>query len=66
MYNTFEELKNDCMKCEACPLHSGRTNLVFGTGNPEAEVMFVGEGPGEKEDLAGEPFVGRSGQLLDK
>ena len=49
-----------------CPLGETRTNLVFGVGNENAEVMFVGEGPGEQEDLKGEPFVGRAGQLLDK
>ena len=54
------------MNCSQCELAEGRTNLVFGVGNPNAEVMFIGEGPGEQEDLKGEPFVGRSGQLLDK
>lgn len=66
MYQSFEELKNDCMQCNKCRLGETRTNLVFGIGNPEAKVLFVGEGPGEQEDLKGEPFVGRSGQLLDK
>ena len=50
--------------CTRCKLHSGRTNLVFGVGNPEARLMFVGEGPGADEDEQGEPFVGRAGQLL--
>ena len=50
--------------CTRCKLHSGRTNLVFGVGNPEATLMFVGEGPGADEDEQGEPFVGRAGQLL--
>lgn len=51
-------------ECTRCKLHSSRTNLVFGTGNPHAELMFVGEAPGADEDLRGEPFVGRAGQLL--
>jgi uracil-DNA glycosylase family 4 len=52
--------------CTACGLHSGRTTSVFARGNPEAELVFVGEGPGYHEDQAGEPFVGQAGQLLDK
>lgn len=59
------ELKNKCLNCRECPLWETRTNLVFGVGNPDAEVMFIGEGPGEQEDLQGEPFVGRAGKLLD-
>ena len=59
-------LKEQCMNCTACGLAQTRTNVVFGVGNPQAEVMFIGEGPGENEDLQGEPFVGRGGQLLDK
>lgn len=59
------DLKEKCLDCKKCRLCEGRTNVVFGVGNPEAEVMFVGEGPGEQEDLRGEPFVGRAGQLLD-
>ncbi len=66
MYDNWENLKNACYQCEKCELCSTRTNLVFGVGNPNAEVMFIGEGPGEQEDLKGEPFVGRGGQLLDK
>jgi uracil-DNA glycosylase len=53
-------------ECSRCKLGPGRTKLVFGVGNPAAELMFVGEGPGEDEDLQGEPFVGRAGQLLTK
>ena len=53
-------------ECTRCKLGAGRTNLVFGVGNPAAELMFVGEGPGEDEDRQGEPFVGRAGQLLTK
>lgn len=52
--------------CTRCPLHKFRTNIVFGEGNPEADIMFVGEAPGQQEDLSGRPFVGRSGQLLDQ
>jgi DNA polymerase len=54
------------MTCTRCPLASGRTQVVFGVGNPEADLLFVGEGPGREEDLIGEPFVGRSGRLLDR
>ena len=66
MYDNWEALKTDCMECRKCSLCETRTNLVFGVGSENAEVMFVGEGPGENEDLQGEPFVGRAGQLLDK
>ena len=52
--------------CTKCPLHEGRTRTVFGEGDPEARLMFIGEGPGENEDLSGRPFVGRAGGLLDK
>ena len=66
MYQTWEELKNACAACRKCELCETRTNVVVGVGSPEAEVMFIGEGPGENEDLQGEPFVGRAGKLLDK
>ncbi len=66
MYNTFEELRNECMGCRKCGLAETRTKLVFGVGNENAKVLFIGEGPGANEDLQGEPFVGRGGQLLDK
>lgn len=66
MYSTWEELEGACRNCTKCGLCEGRTNVVVGMGNPHAKVMFVGEGPGEQEDLQGKPFVGRSGQLLDK
>ncbi|MCI1951660.1 MAG: uracil-DNA glycosylase [Clostridiales bacterium] len=66
MYENWETLKSACLECQKCDLCKGRTNLVFGVGNPQSKVLFVGEGPGEQEDLKGEPFVGRSGQLLDK
>jgi uracil-DNA glycosylase family 4 len=61
---TLEELRTFIGDCRRCKLWSGRTNLVFGVGNPKAKLMFVGEGPGRDEDLQGEPFVGRAGQLL--
>ena len=61
---SLEELRAAIGDCERCKLCSGRTNLVFGVGNPKAKLMFVGEGPGRDEDLQGEPFVGRAGQLL--
>jgi DNA polymerase len=57
-------IRNELGDCRRCKLWTGRTNLVFGTGNPEAELVFVGEGPGADEDLQGEPFVGKAGQLL--
>ncbi|HIR48229.1 MAG TPA: uracil-DNA glycosylase [Candidatus Caccousia avicola] len=66
MYQTWEELERDCLLCEKCPLREGRTQVVFGVGNRNAKVLFIGEGPGEQEDLQGKPFVGRSGQYLDK
>lgn len=62
---TWEELEAACRNCTKCPLHEKRTNVVFGVGNRMAEVLFVGEGPGENEDIKGEPFVGRAGVLLD-
>ncbi len=62
----WDELKRTCEACTACPLHATRTNCVFGVGNPQAKLMFVGEAPGEQEDLSGVPFVGKAGQLLDK
>ena len=62
----FAKLREECLQCKKCGLCKTRTNVVFGTGVDDAEVMFIGEGPGENEDLQGEPFVGRGGQLLDK
>lgn len=61
----MQSLEQECMGCRGCELCKTRTNLVFGRGNPDSEVMFVGEGPGEQEDLSGVPFVGRAGKLLD-
>ena len=66
MENKLEALAATCAECQKCALGATRTNLVFGTGNPDADLMFVGEAPGEQEDLSGIPFVGRAGQLLDK
>lgn len=62
----FEQLKAACLACTKCGLCATRTNVVFGDGAPNAEVMFIGEGPGQHEDEQGLPFVGRSGQLLDR
>jgi uracil-DNA glycosylase len=62
----LERLRITSSTCTKCPLSEGRTQVVFGVGSPEAELLFVGEGPGREEDLAGEPFVGRSGKLLDR
>lgn len=61
----WDQLKTACENCRNCALCETRHNVVFGVGNPEAEVLFIGEGPGENEDLQGEPFVGRGGKLLD-
>jgi DNA polymerase len=59
-------LYREASVCVRCPLHQGRTNVVFGNGNADADLMFVGEAPGHHEDLQGLPFVGRAGQLLDQ
>lgn len=59
-------LQAEALTCTRCPLSAGRTQVVFGVGDPAADLLFVGEGPGRDEDLAGEPFVGRSGKLLDR
>ena len=61
---TLDEVQTHLGDCRRCQLHEGRTQIVFGTGNPEARLMFVGEGPGEQEDKTGKPFVGRAGDLL--
>ena len=61
----WNALEQTCIGCQRCALADGRHNVVFGVGSRDAEVMFVGEGPGENEDLQGEPFVGRAGKLLD-
>lgn len=62
----WDELELHCKNCTKCPLHETRTNCVFGTGSRQAKLMFIGEAPGEKEDLSGIPFVGAAGQLFDK
>ncbi len=62
----WETLYEKCSACELCELHLTRTNCVFGVGNKNASLMFVGEAPGEQEDLSGIPFVGRAGKLFDK
>lgn len=64
--STWQEIENKCLSCKSCRLCEKRKNVVFGVGNRQAKVMFIGEGPGEQEDIQGEPFVGRAGQLLDK
>jgi DNA polymerase len=61
----LSELREACLQCRKCALCETRTNVVFGVGDPEAELLFIGEGPGEQEDKQGEPFVGRAGKLLD-
>lgn len=62
----WEALRRECLDCRACGLCETRTQVVFGVGNPDAEVLFIGEAPGANEDLQGEPFVGRGGKLLDE
>ena len=61
----WEALRDRCLNCRACGLCETRTNVVFGVGDPAAEILFVGEAPGEREDALGEPFVGKAGALLD-
>ncbi|MFQ5793008.1 MAG: uracil-DNA glycosylase [Acidobacteriota bacterium] len=63
---TLVQVRDDLGQCTRCALHQGRHTIVFGTGNPSAELMFVGEGPGHEEDVQGLPFVGAAGQLLTK
>ena len=62
----WQELRTECASCEKCGLCKTHTNVVFGDGNENSKIMFVGEAPGEKEDLSGVPFVGAAGKLLDK
>ena len=63
---TWEELENACKSCTRCGLCEGRNNVVFEAGNRNSLIMFIGEGPGEQEDLLGEPFVGAAGKFLDE
>jgi len=63
---SLEDIALQASSCTACPLSEGRNSVVFGVGNPHAEIVFIGEAPGRDEDLKGEPFVGRAGQLLDR
>lgn len=65
-YSNLDDIKKELGNCERCQLSGMRNNIVFGEGNPKAELMFVGEGPGEEEDKTGRPFVGKAGQLLTK
>ncbi|MEO0949348.1 MAG: uracil-DNA glycosylase [Cyanobacteria bacterium J06641_5] len=65
-YSTLEDLATDCGVCRRCELCQGRTNIVVSRGNPTADIAIIGEAPGQHEDEQGKPFVGRSGQLLDK
>ena len=66
VYSSLEEMYNNVKECQKCPLGSLRINFVFGAGNPNSKIVLIGEAPGRDEDLKGEPFVGRAGQLLNK
>ena len=66
MYDNWEELEQSIVNCNKCKLSTNRTNIVFGVGNKEADIMIIGEGPGADEDKQGEPFVGKAGQLMNK
>ena len=66
LHRALTELSQGCAACRACPLAAGRTQVVIGRGNPNARLLLIGEGPGAEEDAVGLPFVGRSGQLLDR
>ncbi len=65
-YENIAELTDHCQKCHRCELSKSRTHVVVGRGNPQANIMIIGEGPGQQEDETGLPFVGKSGQLLEK
>ena len=65
MFETWEELEKSIINCDKCKLCKTRQNIVFGVGNKNADIMFIGEGPGADEDRQGEPFVGRAGQLMN-
>ena len=64
--SAMEQLRQACLSCQGCPLYRTRTSVVFGVGPVPSDVVFVGEGPGQQEDLQGEPFVGAAGKLLDE
>ncbi len=66
MFDNWEDLENSIKGCNKCKLNNGRTNIVFGIGNKNADIMFIGEGPGADEDKEGKPFVGKAGKLMDK
>lgn len=66
MYDNWEELEQSIINCKKCKLCQNRTNIVFGTGNKNADLMFIGEGPGADEDKEGEPFVGKAGKLMNE
>jgi uracil-DNA glycosylase len=66
MVLTLDQLADDLKDCQRCKLHNGRTHVVFGAGNPQAALVFIGEAPGEQEDLQGQPFIGPAGELLTK
>ena len=66
MYQTWEQLEAACNNCTKCKLCTNRNNVVIGTGNKNAKIMFIGEGPGADEDIQGIPFVGKAGKLMDK
>lgn len=63
--DNWHQLEQECKQCKNCELCRGRNSVVFGVGNTDADILFIGEGPGEQEDLRGEPFVGPAGRLLD-
>lgn len=66
MYDNWEELEQSIINCNKCKLCNNRKNIVFGEGNKNASIMFIGEGPGADEDRTGNPFVGKAGKLMDK
>ncbi len=66
MYETLNEINEEVKKCTKCGLCQNRTNTVFGVGNENADIMFIGEGPGADEDREGEPFVGKAGKLMNQ
>ena len=66
MYNTWEELETTINGCKKCRLYTNRTTIVLGTGNKNAQIMLIGEGPGADEDIQGVPFVGKAGKLMNQ